>query len=87
MTDHLKTLPVADVAAWYYRLADAIAKNNILGSEPLASVFLRHWLDNRQKYSLFSFTPPAYLQQHHRVMEVLKYHRDVFLTRQIFRNI
>jgi len=87
MTDHLKILPVADVAAWYYRLADAIAKNNILGSEPLASVFLRHWLDNRQKYSLFSFTPPAYLQQHPRVMEVLKYHRDVFLTRQIFRNI
>lgn len=27
MTDYLKPLPVADVAAWYYRLADSIAKN------------------------------------------------------------
>ena len=50
--DHLKSLPVADVAAWYYRLADSIAINKVENSEPLASVFLRHWLDNRQKYSL-----------------------------------
>ena len=27
--DHLKSLPVADVAAWYYRLADSIAINKV----------------------------------------------------------
>lgn len=82
MADYLKPLAIADVAAWYYRLADSIAKNKVENSEPLASVFLRHWLDNRQKDSLYSFNPPAYLQQHPKVKEVLQYHRDVFLTKQ-----
>ena len=34
--DYLKSLPVADVAAWYYRLADSIAINKVENSEPLA---------------------------------------------------
>ena len=33
--DHLKSLPVADVAAWYYRLADSIAINR----EPTSCYF------------------------------------------------
>ena len=37
MTDYLKSLSVADVAAWYYRLADSIANNKVENSEPLAS--------------------------------------------------
>ena len=48
MTDYLKSLSVADVAAWYYRLADHVAKQKVENSVPFASVFLRHWLDNRQ---------------------------------------
>ena len=82
MTDYLKSLSVADVAAWYYRLADHVAKQKVENSVPLASVFLRHWLDNRQRDSLFTFNPPAYLQQYPRVKEVLQYQRDVFLTKQ-----
>ena len=40
--DYLKSLPVADVAAWYYRLADSIAINKVENSEPLASVCRTH---------------------------------------------
>jgi hypothetical protein len=45
--DYLAALPVQQVAAWYRRLADHVGKERIDGQEPLASRFLRHWLDNR----------------------------------------
>jgi hypothetical protein len=82
MTDHLASLPEAQVAAWYRRLADRMARELVDGQEPLASIFLRHWLDNRDPTSTFSFVPPRHLQTSAYVTTVLQYHRAVFLTEQ-----
>ena len=82
MSDYLKPLPVKEVAAWYYRLAGSISKKKIQGAEPLASVFLKHWLENRKKGSVFKFDAPLYLKKNKRVREVQQYHRNVFLTKK-----
>jgi hypothetical protein len=82
MTDHLASLPEAQVAAWYYRLADRMARERVDDQEPLASIFLRHWLDNRDSTSTFAFVPPRHLQNSAYVTSVLQYHRAVFLTEQ-----
>ena len=80
MTDYLKPLPANEVAAWYYRLAASIAKNKIQGTEPLASMFLKQWLNNRNKKTIFKFNAPSYLKQSKSIIEVQDYHHDVFLT-------
>jgi hypothetical protein len=92
MSDHLAGLPVERVAAWYRRLAGAIggrrvsdgvaADGQAITREPLAAVFLRHYLDNRQRGSTFAFDPPGYLRQDARVITALQFHRAVFLTEQ-----
>lgn len=82
MSDFLAPLPVAQVAGWYRRLADRIAQERVGVNEPLSSIFLRHWLDNRDPRSTFRFVPPAHLQSSSFVFEVLRYHRAVFLTQQ-----
>lgn len=82
MTDYLKPLSMKNVAAWHYRLVDLIAKEKINGVEPLASMFLRHWLDNRVSNSIFKFKAPLYLRQHKSVKSVQLYHKDVFLTKK-----
>lgn len=82
MTDHLAPLPEAQVATWYRRLADRMAREQIGGQEPLGALFLRHWLDNRDPTSTFQFQPPRYLQTISNVITVLQYHRAVFLTEQ-----
>jgi hypothetical protein len=80
VADYLASLPEARVAAWYRRLADRIGQEPVGGQEPLAAVFLRHWLDNRNSASTFQFSPPRYLQASSYVVAVLQYHRAVFLT-------
>jgi hypothetical protein len=87
MSDHLAPLPPAQVAAWYGRLADRIALERIPGvgsssHEPLAAIFLRHWLANRDPQSTFHFDPPSYLQRNAWVDAVLDYHKDVFLSQR-----
>jgi len=82
MTDYLAGLPEPRVAAWYRRLAEKIAQTRIAGQEPLAALFLRHYLDNRDPASTFRFQAPAYLCQSSFVTSVLPYHRAVFLTEQ-----
>ncbi|MDZ7637516.1 MAG: hypothetical protein U5J83_04605 [Bryobacterales bacterium] len=66
MSDYLAPLPPARVAAWYGRLADRIATERIPGVGttyvPLAAVFLREWLRNRNPTSTFRFDAPSYLQ-------------------------
>jgi hypothetical protein len=82
MTDYLSKLPPKQVADWYHRLADSVSKNKINGQEPLSAIFLRTWLNNRNpKYTLV-FQPPLYLRLSNYVMNVLKFHRAVFLTEQ-----
>lgn len=82
MTDYLASLSAELVAAWYRRLADRIAAEKIGGREPLASQLLRHWLDNRDSKSVFSFDPPDYLRNSPYVTERLAYHRRVFLSQE-----
>lgn len=80
MTDYLRNLPVQQVAGWYRRLADRIALESFDGNEPLASRFLRHWLDNRDPSSVHHFTAPAQLRSNSYVDATLRYHRAVFLS-------
>ncbi len=82
MTDHLSALPVQEVAAWYQRLADEAAKEKIKGQEPLSAVFLKTWLKNRNPNFTLFFHAPQYLKNSFYVIEVLKYHRSVFLSEQ-----
>lgn len=82
MTDHLRALPVQQVAAWYRRLADLVARQSVGGETPYAAILLRHWLDNRDPRSTFTIRPRGYLWSSPHVLAVLRYHRAVFLTQQ-----
>ncbi len=82
MADYLASLPEPRVAGWYKRLADLIANQKVDGQVPLASIFLQHWLDNRNPQSTFSFTAPKYLRESSYVIEGLKHQRKVFLTEE-----
>lgn len=78
--DYLAALPETQVAAWYGRLAALIGKEKVRGNEPLAAIFLKHYLANRDKTSTFKFDAPLYLREYPDVGAVLEYHRAVFLT-------
>jgi hypothetical protein len=78
--DHLKALPVARVAAWYLRLADAWSKNVPELQPSLAGAFLRKWVENRNPRAKIEFDAPAHLKSNHAVRSVQAFHRDVFLT-------
>lgn len=80
MSDYLKDLELQEVANWYYRLAKMFAKEKIEGRTPLSALFLKQWLDNRKKDSVFYFSAPLYLQSSPSILEVQQYHRAVFLT-------
>lgn len=82
MPDYLAGLPEQQVAAWYRRLADRMGQQRIGRQEPLAAIFLRHWLDNRDPNSTFRLQAPHHLRQSSFVFSVLQYHRGVFLTQQ-----
>ena len=92
MSDYLTPLPVARVAGWYRRLANSMAGRTVsdgagadgreIQRQPLAAVFLGHYLDNRQRDSTFAFDPPDYLRHASQVTAQLQYHRAVFLTQQ-----
>jgi hypothetical protein len=82
MSDYLASLPVQRVAAWYRRLADRIGRERIRGQTPLASTFLRHWLDNRDPRSTFRFQAPAHVRTSSYVVTAQQFHRRVFLTEE-----
>ena len=82
MTDHLKKLPVEQVAAWYGRLAKAWSTATVDGMPALAPTLLQHWLDNRDPTSTFNFPPPPHLVKSRYVEEVLRAHRDIFLSQK-----
>lgn len=82
VTDYLANLPEPRVAAWYARLADRIAMEKVQGREPLASQFLRWWLQNRSPSAVIRFDAPPHLRAAQQVRQTLEYHRAVFLTEQ-----
>ena len=82
MTDYLSKLSEKQVADWYGRLAIQISKTKVNNQEPLASIFLREWLKNRNPKFVYTFHPPKHLKESKYVINVLKYHRDVFLTQK-----
>lgn len=82
MSDVLKNLPVEAVAAWYRRLADSIGRARLNGEEPLSSRLLRHYLENREPNSTYSFEAPSHLRNSSWVFQTLTYHRRVFLTEE-----
>jgi hypothetical protein len=82
MVDYLTPLPASRVAAWYRRLADRFSRERIDNQEPLAAVFLRQWLNNRDSNFTLTFNAPNYLKQSGYVVDVLKHQRKVFLTQE-----
>jgi len=80
--DYLAPLSAQQVAAWYGRLADRWGQERIDNQQPLAPLFLRHWLDNRDSTSVFQFQAPNYLRSSPYVSSVLRYQRRVFLTEE-----
>ncbi|WP_133512758.1 hypothetical protein [Candidatus Thiosymbion oneisti] len=82
MTDILAKYSVTEVAAWYGRLAAKIEKQKINGNVPLASRFLRAYLDNRNPKALLQFSAPVYLINHTKIKAAQVYHRRVFLTEE-----
>ena len=90
MTDHLANLPVDELAKWYRRLAgfighknqEACAKNQPCVGDPIAPGMLIKWLENRSKNTIYRFNAPLHLKSSKEYTNVLKYHRDVFLTQK-----
>ena len=80
--DHLKGLSPDAVAAWYRRLADAWPRLLSTIKDPLAGEFIRTWLDNRQVDKVYEFDAPEHLRSLPAVMDVLRFHREVFLSAQ-----
>jgi hypothetical protein len=79
--DYLKDLPETEVAAWYGRLADTIAKTySVGGAEPLSATLLKLYLRNRDATAKFEFAAPTHLKRLSYVRDVLEFHRAVFLT-------
>jgi hypothetical protein len=82
MSDELGKLPVAQVAGFYRRLADQVDRNKGKLEVSLAALLMRQWLANRNPTEVFHFDAPTHLQEHPSVVEVLRYHRRVYLTQE-----
>jgi len=80
--DHLAHLSPPQLAAWYGRLASWYEQHPVENERPLASLFLQHWLDNRNPDSVFQFQAPHYLRASTYVISVLRYQRRVFLSEE-----
>lgn len=82
MTDHLRGLPIDQVAAWYYRLIESVARHRVNGHEPYATQMLRTYMNNRNPKALLRMPSRGYLRNFHEVVEQLGYHRRVFLSQE-----
>ncbi len=80
MADVLASLAVNEVAAFYSRLADIVDKNKGSVAKPLAPLLMREWLKNRDPKAVLKLEMPDHLKKHTLVIDVLKYHREVFLS-------
>ena len=81
--DHLKNLKADEVATWYERLADLVDKKNSKVKDALAPQFLRHYIKGKGKK--FVFSAPDHLKNSKYVVDVLKNHRECYLTERGFK--
>lgn len=82
MTDVLKPLSPAEVAAFYKRLADFTEKRKGTVSRSLAAELLRLWLANRDRKWTYPILPPEHLKNHSVILAGAAEHRRVYLTEQ-----
>jgi len=82
MSDVLKKLSVQELAAFYKRLADCVDKNKGHVKVSLAAILLKQYLKQRSKTVEFIFDPPEHLKNREPVLNVLDYHRNVFLSKE-----
>jgi hypothetical protein len=82
MADDLASLSPAELAGFYRRLADSVDKNKGALQVSLAALLMRHWLENRDPKGTFVFAAPDHLKSHSQVIDVLAYHRRVYLTEE-----
>ena len=82
MSDFLAALNPVELSAFYRRIADVVDKNKGKIKISMAAVLMRHWLDNRDSSSTFEFDPPDHLKNRVPVIEVLEFHRKIFLTQE-----
>ena len=80
MNDVLVTLTPSQLAAFYGRLADAVDKGRGSLTVSLAALLMRQWLKNRDPKGTFEFEAPDHLKNRAPVLEVLRFHRRVYLT-------
>lgn len=83
--DILGTMPVDNVAAWYWRLAAHIGARRVRGREPLASRFLSLYLAPQTRTAPEGFECPPYVREHSLVRQALLHHRNVYLSREQMR--
>lgn len=82
MSDVLAILKPPELAAFYSRLADAVDRNRGSLKVSMAALLMRHWLVNRNSASTFQFDAPEHLRNGIPVLDVLEFHRRVFLTQE-----
>lgn len=78
--DVLAGLPETEVAKFYERLAAIVEQNKGAVKSSLAALLMREWLKNRNKTAQLALEMPDHLKTHILVNEVIKYHRQVYLT-------
>jgi hypothetical protein len=82
MSDELAKLKPPELAAFYGRLADGVDAKKGTVSVSLSAMLMRQWLKNRDRTSTFTFDPPAHLKNRAPVVDVLEFHRKVFLSQE-----
>jgi len=82
MSDVLAALKPPELAAFYGRIADVVDRNRGSVQVSLAAMLLRHWLENRNPQSVFELEAPEHLKSRVEVLDVLEFHRGVFLTQK-----
>ena len=80
MADVLASLSVEEVAKFYERLAGIVEKNKGTVTTSLAAQLMREWLKNRNPKAVLDLEMPEHLKTHKLVIEVAKFHRNVYLT-------
>lgn len=82
MSDVLATLKPPELAAFYGRIADAVDRKRGALKVSMAALLMRHWLENRDSATTFQFEAPEHLRNRTPVLDVLEFHRRVFLTQK-----
>jgi hypothetical protein len=82
MKDVLADLSPPELSAFYSRLANSVDKNRGDLKISLAALFMRYWLKNRNPRNTFKFDAPEHLINHVQILDVLEFHRKVYLSQE-----